>query len=49
MNSPVCAAVAKGETRLLEKVNAALALAKTDGSLNTLAMRWLNQPIPPAL
>jgi len=49
MNSPVCAAVAKGEARLLEKVNAALALAKTDGSLNTLALRWLNQPIPPAL
>ena len=33
LNSPVRAAVVKGESRLLEKVNVAIAKAKEDGTL----------------
>jgi polar amino acid transport system substrate-binding protein len=46
LNSPVCAAVLKGEGRLLEKVNQAIAGLKRDGTLNKMALKWLNQPIP---
>jgi polar amino acid transport system substrate-binding protein len=49
LNSPVCAAVLKGETRLLEKVNAAIAQAKKDGTLGGMATKWLKQPLPEAL
>jgi len=49
MNSPVCAAVNKGEARLLERVNAALSQAKAGGGLNQMALKWLNQPIPPGM
>jgi polar amino acid transport system substrate-binding protein len=49
MNSPVCAAVNKGEARLLDKVNAALVAVKSDGSLNRMAVKWLNQPLPAGL
>ena len=45
MNSPVHAAVAKGETRLLEKMNAFFAAVKKDGSLNAISQKWLKQPL----
>ena len=46
MNSPVCAAVTKGEARLLERINAAIAEVKKSGKLSEMAMRWLKQPLP---
>lgn len=46
MNSPVCAAVTKGEARLLERINAAIADLKKSGKLGEMAMRWLKQPLP---
>ncbi len=49
LNSPVCAAVLKGEARLLEKVNAAIAQAKKDGTLAEMSRRWLKQPFPDSL
>jgi polar amino acid transport system substrate-binding protein len=48
LNSPVCAAVLKGEDRLLQKANAAIAQSKKDGTLPALAIRWLKQPLPDA-
>lgn len=48
LNSPVRSAVVKGETRLLEKTNAAIAEAKKNGSLGQMATRWLKQPLPDA-
>jgi polar amino acid transport system substrate-binding protein len=48
LNSPVCAAVLKGEARLLEKTNAAIAQSKKDGTLAGMATRWLKQPLPEA-
>lgn len=49
LNSPVCAAVLKGEDRLLEKVNTAIAQAKKDGTLAEMSHRWLKQPFPESL
>lgn len=46
LNSPVRAAVFKGEARLLEAANKAIAKAKTDGTLSTMAKNWLKQPLP---
>ncbi|CAN5579048.1 transporter substrate-binding domain-containing protein [soil metagenome] len=46
MNSPVCAAVAKDETRLLERINAAITEIKKNGRLASMATRWLKQPLP---
>ena len=46
LNSPVRAAVLKGETRLLEKVNAAIAALKADGTLPAMSLKWLKQPLP---
>jgi polar amino acid transport system substrate-binding protein len=46
MNSPVCAAVTKGEARLLERINAAIVDVKKSGKLGEMAMRWLKQPLP---
>jgi polar amino acid transport system substrate-binding protein len=46
LNSPVRAAVVKGESRLLEKTNAAIAQAKKDGTLPAMAVHWLKQPLP---
>jgi len=46
LNSPVRAAVLKGEARLLEKTNAAIAAAKKDGTLPAMAKQWLKQPLP---
>ncbi|MDO9403279.1 MAG: transporter substrate-binding domain-containing protein [Polaromonas sp.] len=45
MNSPVHAAVGKGETRLLEKLNAFFSSVKKDGSLNAISVKWLKQPL----
>lgn len=46
MNSPVCAAVTKGEQRLLERINAAITELKANGRLAAMATRWLKQPLP---
>jgi polar amino acid transport system substrate-binding protein len=46
LNSPVCAAVLKGENRLLAKTNEAIAQAKKDGALAAMALHWLKQPLP---
>jgi polar amino acid transport system substrate-binding protein len=46
LNSPVRAAVLKGERRLLEKTNAGIAQAKKDGTLAAMALHWLKQPLP---
>jgi len=46
MNSPVCAAVTKGEQRLLDRINAAIAEIKGNGRLAGMATRWLKQPLP---
>lgn len=45
-NSPCFIGVNKGETALLEKVNAIIAKAKTDGSLDAIAQKWLKAPLP---
>jgi polar amino acid transport system substrate-binding protein len=48
LNSPVRAAVVKGEDRLLAKVNVAIEQAKKDGTLQAMALHWLKQPLPEA-
>ena len=48
LNSPVRSAVLKGETRLLEKTNLAIAALKKDGTLPAMALKWLKQPLPEA-
>ena len=48
MNSPVCAAVRKGDDALRERVNRIFETAKTDGRLQRLALYWLKQPLNPA-
>ena len=45
-NSPCHVGLNKGETRLLEAVNAIIARAKADGSLNAIARKWLNAELP---
>ncbi len=45
-NSPCFVGLSKDEGPLLEKVNAILAKAKTDGSLNAIALKWLHAPLP---
>ncbi|MFN3987696.1 MAG: transporter substrate-binding domain-containing protein [Rhodocyclaceae bacterium] len=45
-NSPCYVGLAKGEAALTEKVNTIIAKAKQDGSLNEIAERWLNAPLP---
>lgn len=46
LNSPVRAAVVKGEERLLAKVNDAITHLKKDGTLAKMSERWLKQPLP---
>ncbi|QIG47444.1 transporter substrate-binding domain-containing protein [Nordella sp. HKS 07] len=46
LTSPSHMGVKKGETKLQEKVNAALVAMKADGSLNEIAVKWLKQPLP---
>ncbi|MNJ88002.1 Cystine-binding periplasmic protein precursor [compost metagenome] len=48
-NSPCSIGLNKGEEKLLEKVNAIIAQAKKDGSLNTLTEKWLGLPLPAGL
>lgn len=45
MNSPVHAAVPKGETRLLARMNEFLGGIKKDGSLDAISRKWLKQPL----
>lgn len=48
-NSPCFIGMNKGEKSLQDKVNAILADAKKDGSLNTLSIKWLLRPLPAQL
>jgi polar amino acid transport system substrate-binding protein len=48
LNSPVRSAVLKGEARLLEKTNGAIAALRKDGTLGAMALKWLKQPLPEA-
>jgi len=48
-NSPCSIGLNKGEEKLLEKVNAIIAQAKKDGSLNALTEKWLGLPLPAGL
>ena len=45
MNSPVHAAVGKGETRLLQKLNLFFSTIKKDGSLDAISRKWLKEPL----
>lgn len=45
-NSPTYVGLNKNETALLAKVNAIIASAKADGSLNAISEKWLKQPLP---
>ncbi len=45
-NSPTYVGVNKNEPALLEKVNAIIATAKQDGSLDAISEKWLKQPLP---
>lgn len=45
-NSPCYIGLAKGEAALQAKVNEIIASAKADGSLDAIAQRWLNAPLP---
>ena len=45
-NSPCFVGLNKNEGPLLEKVNAIIAKAKDDGSLNDIAKKWLHAPLP---
>jgi polar amino acid transport system substrate-binding protein len=45
LNSPVHAAVSKGESRLLEKMNGFLSSLKQNGQLDTISQKWLKQPL----
>lgn len=48
-NSPCYIGIYKGETRLQQKVNALIAEARTDGSLNKFSETWLKAPLPAEL
>lgn len=45
MNSPVCAAVRKGDGTMLEAVNKVFAAEKSSGQLDALSRQWLKQPL----
>ena len=45
-NSPCYVGMSKDEPALMEKVNAIIADAKKDGSLNTISEKWLGAPVP---
>lgn len=45
-NSPCYVGLNKGEPALMAKVNAIIAGAKKDGSLNAIAEKWLHNPLP---
>lgn len=48
-NSPCYVGLNKSEPALIAKVNAIIAAAKTDGSLNAISQKWLGQPLPAGL
>ncbi len=48
-NSPCFIGLNKDEPKLLAKVNAIIAESRKDGSLNAIAMKWLNAPLPATL
>src|SRR3984957_9440458 len=45
-DSPCFVGMNKNESRLMEKVNAAIAQAKADGTLNTMSKKWFGAPLP---
>ncbi|MFM0292570.1 MULTISPECIES: transporter substrate-binding domain-containing protein [Paraburkholderia] len=45
-NSPCFVGMNKNEPRLQQKVNAAIAQAKQDGTLNTMSKKWFSAPLP---
>jgi polar amino acid transport system substrate-binding protein len=45
-NSPCFVGLNKSEPKLMEKVNAIIAAARKDGSLNAIAQKWLQQDLP---
>jgi polar amino acid transport system substrate-binding protein len=45
-NSPCFVGMNKNEARLQQKVNAALAQAKQDGTLNTMSKKWFGAALP---
>jgi polar amino acid transport system substrate-binding protein len=45
-NSPCFVGLNKNEPRLLGKINAAIAHAKQDGTLNAMSKKWFGQPLP---
>ncbi|TCU27809.1 amino acid ABC transporter substrate-binding protein (PAAT family) [Rhizobium azibense] len=45
-NSPCYIGLSKEQPALLEKVNGIIAAAKTDGSLNAIAQKWLGADLP---
>jgi polar amino acid transport system substrate-binding protein len=45
-NSPCYIGLNKSEPALLEKVNAIIAAAKTDGALNGISQKWLGSDLP---
>ena len=47
--SPCYIGLNKGEPKLMEKVNAIIAMARKDGELNKISMKWLGQPLPASL
>ena len=48
-NSPCFVGLNKDEPKLLQKVNAIIAEARKDGSLNAISMKWLGAPLPATL
>jgi polar amino acid transport system substrate-binding protein len=45
VDSPVCAAVRKGDGAMLEAVNTIIAAQKASGQLDALSRQWLKQPL----
>jgi len=45
-NSPCFVGMNKGEPRLQQKVDAAIAQAKKDGTLDTMSKKWFGAPLP---
>ncbi|GLU30458.1 transporter substrate-binding domain-containing protein [Trinickia caryophylli] len=48
-DSPCYVGLNKNEPRLLEKVNAAIRQARTDGALDAMSKKWFGQPLPASL
>ncbi|PCE25176.1 amino acid ABC transporter substrate-binding protein [Paraburkholderia acidicola] len=48
-NSPCFVGLNKNEPRLLQKVDAAIAQAKQDGTLNTMSKKWFGAALPTGL